>query len=121
MESMLLLLQNISLVWAFVVQSIPVTHVHWQTLFLSSNFSKFHFPSISVIKRVSDDLKMGHPAELAAKAITGDDDAKTNKLLGVIISNMATRAPLSFEQLQFTRERIPILAAKGPLGSASEG
>lgn len=61
-----------------------------------------------MINSVSDDLKMGSPAELAAKAITGNDDAKSNTLLDVVISNMALRAPLSSEQLQFMWERIPI-------------
>lgn len=76
-----------------------------------------------MISRVSDDLKTGCPAELAAKAITGDDDddAKSNTLLGIVISNTSLRAPLSSEQLQFIWERIPIWAAKGARRSASEG
>lgn len=63
-----------------------------------------------MINRVSDDLKMGCPAEFAANAITGDDDddAKSNTLLGIVISNTALRAPLSSKQLQFIGERIPI-------------
>lgn len=87
----------------------PLTHVDSQIFILSSNFSKFHFPSSRVINRVSDGLKTGRPAELAAKAVTGDDDdAKRNTLLGIIISNTSLRAPLGSEQLQFIWERIPI-------------
>lgn len=84
-----------------------------QLSFLSSNFSKFHLTSSWVINRVSDDLKTGCPAELAAKAITGDDDAKRNTLLGIVISNASLRAPLSSEQPQFIWERIPIWLQKG--------
>lgn len=89
----------VSEAWAFVVPSIPVTRVYWQTFILSSDFSKFHFPCSSVINSVSADLKIGRPAELAAKAITGNDDAKSNTLLDVVISNLALRAPLSSEQV----------------------
>ena len=61
-----------------------------------------------MIKRVSDDLKMRRPAGLAAKAIAGGDDTKSNTLRAIVISN----APLSSEQLQFMRERIPIWLQK---------
>lgn len=96
---------------SFCCSKYPCDHVHWQTFILSSNFSKFHFPSSSVTNRVSDDLKMGCPAEFAVNAITGDDDdddVKSNTLLGIVISNKALRAPLSSKQLQFIWERIPI-------------
>lgn len=65
-----------------------------------------------MIKRVSDDLKMRRPAGLAAKAIAGGDDTKSNTLRAIVISNAALRAPLSSEQLQFMRERIPIWLQK---------
>lgn len=51
---------------------------------------------------------MRRPAGLAAKAIAGGDDTKSNTLRAIVISN----APLSSEQLQFMRERIPIWLQK---------
>lgn len=40
-----------------------------------------------MINVVSDDLKMGRPAELETNAITRDGDAKSDTLLGGVISN----------------------------------
>lgn len=49
-------------------------HVHQFTFILSTNFSECHFLSIPGINGVSDDLRVGGPAELATNAITCDDE-----------------------------------------------
>lgn len=68
-------------------KGIPCPRFTSKLSFYHPTFESLIFPSGLVINVVSDDLKIGRPAEQETNAITRDGDAKSDTLLGGVISS----------------------------------